>query len=692
MQGCAKEAEPAYGSIKEGSLGEVLIIGKRGSRRGAFLLFFAVRFSMGNFTPLIDKHDRPMATGIEIVGAIAASIELVKLAKKGLTIFNKIRHVALISTELKEWQFRTVTQGVKFEWWCSTLRIQEMIELGKENPQWQDTEEFQRYQKNLETELRFKSEDMVRLTIDMVKNMNHKFEETNKIFSRYFESQCTPPFDGKRGKLGSTWNRFSTKLRAESTSKKGFPADSRNEQTISHVTALSATARWLTTDKNAIGQLLSAIEALNDSLVNLLQYSRGSQVIRRKNMAILDHTDYHTLALIQTLPDEHGLKSLASMKKWQIHEQKHQDGGATSNMSTSTLEAGSSKARVHTYPIQDFKRNTLRVGESRSLSMLDEQPVVVEWKYFSKDQPFWLEQSVRLSNLVSILNRNNLFDKLMAIPCKGLVSDNENSRIGVVFSPKSSDQVTLTTLRDMMRSTAQTPPPLGERFDLAKRFSLGLSSLHSVRWLHKSIRSDNFISFQQTSAKSSPDPTNMSVLHTESAIEAINNDISCSFPTRPLTIAPAPLPTFYLLGWDLSRPDHPSELSETLSVSTSGYQSKRDIIQMYTHPDASRRADDTPRTRYCPRFDIYSMGLVLLEIGLWRTIDVMRSKCKNDDDFRSRIQTEYCDKLQSKMGLTYWRAVQRCLSNDFDVSGENDFDLQLAFEKQVVSELESCSV
>jgi hypothetical protein len=45
------------------------------------------------------------------------------------------------------------------------------------------------------------------------------------------------------------------------------------------------------------------------------------------------------------------------------------------------------------------------------------------------------------------------------------------------------------------------------------------------------------------------------------------------------------------------------------------------------------------------------------------------------------------------MGLVYWRAVQRCLNDDFDVAedGETgDYPLQVGFEKHVVCELEKC--
>ncbi|KAI0437085.1 hypothetical protein F4803DRAFT_540103, partial [Xylaria telfairii] len=56
-----------------------------------------------------------------------------------------------------------------------------------------------------------------------------------------------------------------------------------------------------------------------------------------------------------------------------------------------------------------------------------------------------------------------------------------------------------------------------------------------------------------------------------------------------LTMAPSPLRTFYLLGWDLSRSGHPEELSESISISTLGFQTKLETIRMYTHPDAFSR-------------------------------------------------------------------------------------------------------
>ncbi len=64
------------------------------------------------------------------------------------------------------------------------------------------------------------------------------------------------------------------------------------------------------------------------------------------------------------------------------------------------------------------------------------------------------------------------------------------------------------------------------------------------------------------------------------------------------------------------------------------------------------------------------MGLVLLEIGLWRSIDTICVRCRDDNQFRFRVCSEYCDRLLSTMGVVYWRVVQRCLSNDFGLAGQ----------------------
>lgn len=637
-----------------------------------------------------------MATGLEVLGAVAASIELVGVAKSCLLAFNDLRNSDQPSKEQQELHFRLLTQGVKFERWCETLGVQDMIALAESNPKgWKQTNEWKAFERAMTFELRFKNGDMARLTLDIVKNMKLKFIEAGKIFTKYSDSKPTSAPETTKSRLNLRWSRLSHKGNGAPPQCPTPPTED-SHSTTSRGTRLYSNARWLSTDKSAVLKLLTSIEKINESLVDLLQPTLQDQIDRRTNMAILDSKGYHTLSLAQSLPEgSNDLKALASMKQWQLQEQRENRDDTSSIQSSTTLQYEPSNHRVYTYTVQDFKRGTLGIGDSRSLSFLDGKSVVIEWKYYSNDHPFRMEHSVRLAGLVSILNHNNLFNKFLALPCKGLVSDNDNSRIGIVFVIGEESITMVKSLQIQIRTTSATPPPVGERFYLAKRLSLSLHYLLSVQWLHKSIRSDNILSFVSHSAKSITEHPKRSIADPAETDVVDENPKSKSAAKAQLTGLPVALPPSYLLGWDLSRPDHPSELSETLSISTAGFQTKLETIQMYSHPDISSNTKTGKRPRYRAQFDIYSMGLVLLEIGLWRTLDTIRPRCKDDEDFRRRVQAEYCDKLQSKMGLIYWRAVQRCLNNDFSVEEENSSEdkessLQVAFEKYVVCELERC--
>ncbi|RWA03487.1 hypothetical protein EKO27_g11618 [Xylaria grammica] len=251
----------------------------------------------------------------------------------------------------------------------------------------------------------------------------------------------------------------------------------------------------------------------------------------------------------------------------------------------------------------------------------------------------------------------------------------------------------IQSLQAVINSTVQVAPPVGERFAMASGLVLAIHNLHAARWLHKGIRSDNILCFRDTKDENANLPGKENTDGLPKKTESGDNIAIPLADNLPLSKPPNPLPPFHLLGWDLSRPDHPSELSESISISTLGFQTKREMIRMYTHPDVFPiNRQNGKRSRYHARWDIYSIGLILLEIGLWRTLESIRYSCKSEDEFRLRVRTEYCDRLQAKMGLVYWRAVQRCLNDDFDLadSGKEDYSLQVGFEKQVVFELEKC--
>jgi len=84
---------------------------------------------------------------------------------------------------------------------------------------------------------------------------------------------------------------------------------------------------------------------------------------------------------------------------------------------------------------------------------------------------------------------------------------------------------------------------------------------------------------------------------------------------------------------------------------------KTDIFQLLGDQALGIGAGDaldlTTKQQYRPEYDIYSFGLVLLEIGLWRTIDTIWKQSPSDAAFRVLVRTEYCDRLLGKMGEVY---------------------------------------
>lgn len=95
---------------------------------------------------------------------------------------------------------------------------------------------------------------------------------------------------------------------------------------------------------------------------------------------------------------------------------------------------------------------------------------------------------------------------------------------------------------------------------------------------------------------------------------------------------------------------------------------------MYRHPDDKRQLDDHSAWAY----DLYSLGLVLLEIGLWAPISRLWKMKYNNAMFKQRIENVYINKLGPKCGNTYLQVVQLCLdAPNFLLSTDPMGDLRL---------------
>ncbi|KAE8413157.1 hypothetical protein BDV36DRAFT_269234 [Aspergillus pseudocaelatus] len=97
---------------------------------------------------------------------------------------------------------------------------------------------------------------------------------------------------------------------------------------------------------------------------------------------------------------------------------------------------------------------------------------------------------------------------------------------------------------------------------------------------------------------------------------------------------------------------------------------------MYRHPDDKRSLGDDASWAY----DLYSLGLVLMEIGLWTPISRLWKMKYNNSMFKQRIENVYLRKLGPKCGSAYLHVVQLCLdAPNFHLSTQpfDDFNLRI---------------
>ena len=93
---------------------------------------------------------------------------------------------------------------------------------------------------------------------------------------------------------------------------------------------------------------------------------------------------------------------------------------------------------------------------------------------------------------------------------------------------------------------------------------------------------------------------------------------------------------------------------------------------IYRHPNDV--TDDGVRPA---AYEIYSLGLVLLEIGLWLPLSRFWKPKYNTAIFRNRIRHQYVPKLASKCGSAYMQVVQKCLGAPEDlIINANGEDLE----------------
>lgn len=229
--------------------------------------------------------------------------------------------------------------------------------------------------------------------------------------------------------------------------------------------------------------------------------------------------------------------------------------------------------------------NDLVLGQaldrSRTIAKIGNgNPVWVEWRSFEVE--VWTtedgltnrriphETVRRIEDLVALLHIPEKPAEFCVPHCLGYFQDNRNQRFGLVFEPPPGTEN--WPPRSLLSCFGAQSVGLQTKIRIAQELSQWLLYLQAVNWLHKGIRSASVLFFGDADAK---------------------------WPGRPM-----------VSGFDYSRIVHDG---------TTPSPAVDDVERaMYTHPDyiGQQRENGFKKT-----YDMYSVGIILIEIALWRPIN-----------------------------------------------------------------------
>lgn len=234
---------------------------------------------------------------------------------------------------------------------------------------------------------------------------------------------------------------------------------------------------------------------------------------------------------------------------------------------------------------------------------------------------------------------------------EGYVHDPDNYCWWLIFrfsardssSASPADQEPVSLLR-LLQPSRDPRPPLEERLALARDICSTFHQLYSSSWMHKSIRSDNIL-------------------------------FPPGGPGSGALISPL------VCGFEYSRLE-----TETQTVDRAKTQNNASTA-MYRHPDYQGEAAQGYKAQY----DFYSLGLVLLEIGLWSPLislfdsrsarpsanhrplpkDLRHFHRPEAKELQERVLYTVDKDLPFRMGSVYAEAARWCLTYD---NAPADFD------------------
>lgn len=277
-----------------------------------------------------------------------------------------------------------------------------------------------------------------------------------------------------------------------------------------------------------------------------------------------------------------------------------------------------------------------------------------------KYEDSWVQRTdaliARVNAIASLRSRDVIKKTFPVLRCKGYYHDASQFRFGIVYElPSFSVDVEPMNLVKIINQTQSRTkqPSLNTKFNLACLLVSHILSFHRSGWLHKNISAFNVIFLPK-------DMENMSK--------------SLSVP--------------YFVGFNHARQSDEAQYSVLPPPEVMEYQ----------HPvylKNTKRSSDNPVDNvrgFRQEFDYYSVGLVLLEIAFWRSLQDITKKVRGSpEELKGYLLDERVPLVSTYMGNVYENAVRSCLTC-YQNDSVPPTKVRENFSKNVVLPLSGCSL
>ncbi|KAK8122861.1 hypothetical protein PG984_011531 [Apiospora sp. TS-2023a] len=315
---------------------------------------------------------------------------------------------------------------------------------------------------------------------------------------------------------------------------------------------------------------------------------------------------------------------------------------------------------------------------ARQIGTIGSEHVVFETFYYTPSpddgapHSATMKQVQHISGLLSaVKHRQNFY----ILPFRGFFHNRVRHEFGLVFdAPLSFDAAHgFCSLRDLYKKHGIVP--LGHRISLIYALCVAIENFHRVGWVHKGIRSGNVAFSSMTdddSAGQSPqasEPAGNFLRQGGGEAKGITARIKGFDLAQPC-----------LFGFEYARADDEwTRLEEDINPQNN----------MYRHPDRWGR----PKVRYTKAHDVYALGIVILEIALWKDIEsISKSKDQRPGNMTaSYVYERAMNKCQGEVGHRVGdvlaQVIVTCLDFTELTKGLSEYESQLYFQHKVKSQI-----